>query len=101
MQQLEPPQRCGATSAATEQDPDGPPPRRSTKTSPRRPVTRRDFEIAVICALPLEADAVEALFDRRWGGDDLSHGKAPGDPNAYSAGALGRHNVVLAHMSGM
>lgn len=30
------------------------------------PRTRDEFEIAVICALPLEADAVEALFDEHY-----------------------------------
>ncbi|KAL2019581.1 hypothetical protein VTK56DRAFT_9478 [Thermocarpiscus australiensis] len=76
---------------------------------PRRPATRRDFEVAVICALPLEADAVDALFDHYWdddvdgggGGNPPPYGKAAGDPNAYSTGVIGRHNVVLAHMPGM
>jgi hypothetical protein len=31
-----------------------------------RPKSRNDFAIAVICALPLEAEAVEALFDERY-----------------------------------
>ncbi len=68
---------------------------------PRRPATCGDFEIAVICALPLEADAVNALFDRHWDDDGPPYDKASGDPNAYSTGAIGRHNVVLAHMPGM
>ena len=67
---------------------------------PRRPTARADFEIAVICALPIEADAVEALFDHHWD-DGPPYGKAAGDPNAYSPGAVGCHNVVLAHMPGM
>jgi nucleoside phosphorylase len=65
-----------------------------------RPTDRLGFETAIICALTLEADAVEALFDHHWE-DDMSYGKAPGDPNAYSIGVMGRHNVVLVHMSGM
>ncbi|RYP33057.1 hypothetical protein DL768_011108 [Monosporascus sp. mg162] len=68
---------------------------------PRRPATRFDFAIAVICALSLEADAVDALFDYHWDDDGPPYDKAPGDPNAYSTGAVGRHNVVLAHMPGM
>jgi nucleoside phosphorylase len=68
---------------------------------PQRPATRRDFEIAVICALTLEADAVDALFDHHWDDDGPPYDKAPGDPNAYSTGAIGRHNIVLAHMPGM
>ncbi|KAK4243173.1 kinesin light chain 3 [Corynascus novoguineensis] len=68
---------------------------------PQRPATRAAFEIAVICALPIEADAVDALFDHHWDDDGPPYDKAAGDPNAYSTGAIGRHNVVLAHMPGM
>ncbi|KAK4458654.1 nucleoside phosphorylase domain-containing protein [Cladorrhinum samala] len=70
---------------------------------PSRPASRDDFEIAIICALPLEVDAVEALFDRHWDDDDDSppYDKAAGDPNAYSTGVIGRHNVVLAYMPNM
>lgn len=67
----------------------------------RRPATRRDFEIAIVCALVHEADAVEALFDHYWDEDGPPYDKALGDPNAYSTGAIGRHNIVLAHMPGL
>ena len=70
-------------------------------TRPRRPATRADFQIAVFCALPIEADAVVALFDPRWDDDARPYDKAAGDPNAYSPGAIDRHNVVLVHMPGM
>ncbi|UNI16387.1 hypothetical protein JDV02_002822 [Purpureocillium takamizusanense] len=66
-----------------------------------RPTSRRGFEIAIICALALEVDAVDALFDHHWEDDGLPFDKGPGDPNAYSTGIVGRHNVVLAHMPGM
>ncbi|KAG4273757.1 hypothetical protein FPRO04_01398 [Fusarium proliferatum] len=65
-----------------------------------RPSSRGDFEIAVICALTIEANAVDALFDCHWD-DERSYGKAPGDPNAYSVGCIGSHNIVLAYMPGM
>jgi nucleoside phosphorylase len=65
------------------------------------PSHRRDFEIAIICALRSEADAVEALFDKFWEDDNYIYGKAPGDTNAYTTGVIGRHNVVLAYMPGM
>ncbi|KAH7201431.1 hypothetical protein DER44DRAFT_812204 [Fusarium oxysporum] len=68
---------------------------------PPRPNDRRGFEIAIICALPLEADAVEALFDHHWDDEDTPLDKEPGDPNAYSTGVIGRHNVVLSYMPGM
>ncbi|RKK72532.1 hypothetical protein BFJ71_g17499, partial [Fusarium oxysporum] len=68
---------------------------------PPRPNDRRGFEIAIICALPLEADAVEALFDHHWDDEDPPFDKEPGDPNAYSTGVIGRHNVVLSYMPGV
>ena len=63
------------------------------------PRDRTDFEIAIICALPLEASTVSALFDKQW--DDHNYGKAPKDSNAYSTGVIGHHNVVLVHMPNM
>jgi nucleoside phosphorylase len=69
--------------------------------SPPQPKGRNDFEIAIICALRSEADAVEALFDKFWGDDGEMYGKASGDPNAYTTGVIGIHNVVLAYMPGM
>lgn len=65
---------------------------------PPRPTSRRGFTIAILCALTFKADAVETLFDVRWDEDRPSFEKEPGDPNEYSTGAIGRHNVVLAHM---
>jgi nucleoside phosphorylase len=66
-----------------------------------QPKDRNGFEIAIICALQSEADAVEALFDEYWDEDGDGYGKALGDKNAYTTGAIGRHNVVLAHMPGI
>lgn len=34
--------------------------------SPSQPKDRADFEIAIICTLPLEASAVSVLFDKWW-----------------------------------
>jgi nucleoside phosphorylase len=70
-------------------------------TPPPPPRDRRGFEIAIICALPLEADAVIALFDKHWEDDGQSFGSAPGDPYAYTTGVIGMHNVVVAHMPNM
>ncbi|KAI7976875.1 hypothetical protein EIK77_010106 [Talaromyces pinophilus] len=65
------------------------------------PRSRDEFSIAIICALPLEADAVEALFDDHY--DDLGHvyGKHIGDANSYITGRIHNHDVVLAYMPGM
>ncbi|KAI6514979.1 hypothetical protein MCOR05_011904 [Pyricularia oryzae] len=70
---------------------------------PPRPAGRRDFEIAILCALPVEADAVLELFDEEWdkNSDGRRYDKAEADPNAYTTGVIGRHNVVLAHLGGM
>jgi len=70
-------------------------------TKPLPPSQRKSFEIAIICALRSEADAVEALFDIFWDDEGKSYGKAPGDPNAYTTGVIGTHNIVLAYMPGM
>ncbi|KAI0435292.1 hypothetical protein F5Y09DRAFT_3403 [Xylaria sp. FL1042] len=60
---------------------------------------RNEIPIAIICALPLEADAVLAVFDHHW--DIQLFGNMEGDKNAYSVGRIGCHNVVLVHMPGM
>ncbi|KAL3305280.1 phosphorylase superfamily protein [Colletotrichum asianum] len=64
-----------------------------------RPQYRDDFEIAVVCALHLESDAVSLIFDEFWGGED-GHGlgRAAGDQNSYTNGRIGDHNVVLVHL---
>ncbi|KAK5099533.1 hypothetical protein LTR70_002434 [Exophiala xenobiotica] len=66
-----------------------------------RPQSRDDFEIALICALPIERNAVEALLDEEYEVDGFSYGKAVGDPNAYATGRLGHQDVVLAYMPGI
>jgi nucleoside phosphorylase len=68
---------------------------------PRRPDSRDGFEIAIICALPIECNAVEALLDEEYETDGFSYGKAAGDSNAYTTGRLGNQHVVLAYMPGM
>ena len=64
------------------------------------PSDRNDFEVAIICALPIESDAIEATFDKRWE-TKSSYGKALGDQNIYTTGRISDHNVVLAHMPEM
>ncbi|KID85971.1 kinesin light chain [Metarhizium guizhouense ARSEF 977] len=66
-----------------------------------RPSCREDFEIAIICALPLEYNAVALLFDEFWDGDGDRFGRAASDDNAYKTGRIGKHSVVLALLPGM
>jgi nucleoside phosphorylase len=66
-----------------------------------RPEFRDGFEIAIICALPLEADAMEALFDENYDTMGQIYRKQPGDANSYTTGRIGQHNIVLCYMPGM
>ncbi|RKK79600.1 hypothetical protein BFJ71_g16159 [Fusarium oxysporum] len=68
---------------------------------PSRPEDRHGFEVAIFCALPLEADAIEALFDYYWDSNGPSFWKAAHDPNSYLTGVIGCHNVVLIRMPGI
>jgi nucleoside phosphorylase len=71
-------------------------------TQPVRPYSRDGFEIAIICALPIERDAVEALLDEDYEKDGLiSYGKEAMDSNAYITGRLGNQHIVLVYMPGM
>ncbi|KAK4044797.1 nucleoside phosphorylase domain-containing protein [Parachaetomium inaequale] len=57
---------------------------------------RDDFEVAVICALPTEYNAVSLLFDEFWDHEGDKYGRASGDSNHYTTGRVGKYNVVLA-----
>src|SRR5262245_33230939 len=65
-------------------------------SNPPQPSRREEFEIALICALQLEYDAVSLLFDEFWDEDGDRYGKATGDLNSYTTGRIGKYNVVLA-----
>ncbi|KAL7937006.1 nucleoside phosphorylase domain-containing protein [Trichoderma chlorosporum] len=64
--------------------------------SSTRPSRRDDFEIAIVCALVLEYNAVSLLFDQFWDQDGDSYGRAVGDLNTYTTGRIGKFDVVLA-----
>ncbi|KXJ85384.1 phosphorylase superfamily protein [Microdochium bolleyi] len=70
-------------------------------TGPTRPARRDDFDIAIVCALPLEFDAVCLAVDEFWDTNGDSYGRAPGDQNLYTTGRIGNHNVVLVLLPGM
>ncbi|EGY19154.1 hypothetical protein VD0002_g42 [Verticillium dahliae] len=61
-------------------------------TAPR---SRNDFEVAIVCALPLEFDAASILIDECWDEDGGRYGRAPGDQNHYVTGRVGNTNVVF------
>ncbi|KAF4971868.1 hypothetical protein FZEAL_9725 [Fusarium zealandicum] len=64
--------------------------------SSSRPSSRDDFEVAIICALPLEYDAVTYVFDEFWDENGDQYGRASKDPNTYTTGRIGNYSVVLA-----
>lgn len=66
-----------------------------------RPTSRDDFTVAIICALPLEADAAEALFDETYDRLAQFYGKQTRDMNTYINGRIGGHNIVLCYMPGI
>lgn len=70
-------------------------------TSYTRPAFRRDFQIAIICALPLEYDAAALLIDKFWDVNGKQYGRADGDKNMYRNGRVGAHNVVLMLLPSM
>ncbi|KAJ5404417.1 hypothetical protein N7509_004288 [Penicillium cosmopolitanum] len=66
-----------------------------------RPRFRRNFLIAIICALPLEYDAAVLLIDEFWDLNGNQYGRADGDRNTYRNGRIGAHNVVLMLLPAM
>lgn len=59
------------------------------------PASRDEFEIAIVCALPLEYNAVSLLFDKFWDENGDPYGRAIGDTNTYTTGHMGNFDVVL------
>ncbi|KAF6801232.1 PFS domain-containing protein (phosphorylase superfamily protein) [Colletotrichum musicola] len=95
-----PPRLYEQKSSSKKRPPDPPDLRVDSEGSPK---SRYDIRIALVCALPLEADAVRTLFDERWRIEGPMRGKmrSEGDINAYSFGVIGGHRAVLVHMPGM
>ena len=69
--------------------------------STRAQSKRNAFQIVVVCALPLEYDAVYHVFDEVWNKPSDDYGKAPGDSNIYAHGLIDGHAIVLTLLSGM
>ncbi|KAM4054939.1 hypothetical protein HRG_005756 [Hirsutella rhossiliensis] len=66
-----------------------------------QPSHRGDFDVAIICALPLEYDAACLLFDEFYDEDGDLYGRATGDLNTYTTGRIGNHSVVVALLNRM
>ncbi|KAL7905445.1 WD40-repeat-containing domain protein [Trichoderma velutinum] len=59
------------------------------------PSSRDEFEVALVCALPLEYNAISLLFDEFWDEDGDRYGRAIGDQNTYTTGRFGSFDIVL------
>lgn len=57
-----------------------------------RELSHKEYTVGWICALPLEMAAAEAMLD------DIHHNLPvrSSDPNLYTLGRLGEHNIVIA-----
>ncbi|GAQ12199.1 hypothetical protein ALT_9520 [Aspergillus lentulus] len=66
-----------------------------------RPASRDQFQVAIICALRVESEAVEAIFDEFYDENDNRLGQDPSDKNGYRNGRIGNHYVVLVYMPGI
>jgi nucleoside phosphorylase len=69
--------------------------------TPAPPRNRREFKVAITCALLSEAENVRSMFDKCWEDKGKQYGKVEGDHNIYTTGVIGKHNVILAHMPDM
>jgi nucleoside phosphorylase len=65
-------------------------------TTADAPATRNGFQIAVICALPEERDAVEKAMTRDYKDEGHNYRKVQGDDYHYTTGELGGKPIVLA-----
>jgi nucleoside phosphorylase len=54
--------------------------------------THNEYTLGWVCALPKEQTAATAMLDQRH--NDLP--KPPNDPNTYTLGSIGEHNIVIA-----
>ncbi|KAF3062881.1 hypothetical protein CFAM422_010417 [Trichoderma lentiforme] len=69
---------------------------RSATMTLMAPPDRDHFDVAIICAIPTEYNAICQIFDEFWDEDGDRYGRAAGDLNTYTTGRIGKHNVVLA-----
>lgn len=66
-----------------------------------RPKRRRDFHIAVMCALGDEYHAIEGFLDESFENDYFHYRKSERDSNSYTTGRIGEQAVVVVYIAGM
>ena len=65
-----------------------------------KPRSTNDFNVAIVCASPLEAEMVQHLFDLKWVYEEINFEQARGDRNTYRLGTIGKRHVVLVILRG-
>ncbi|KAI6376853.1 hypothetical protein MCOR31_001456 [Pyricularia oryzae] len=63
----------------------------------RDPPRNSDVQVAIFCALAVEADAIVALLDHCW---DVNDYRITEDPMSYTIGLMGERLVVVVHIPG-
>ncbi|KAH8703639.1 hypothetical protein BGW36DRAFT_89419 [Talaromyces proteolyticus] len=65
------------------------------------PTSRDEIDVAIICALPLEVDAVDALFDECYDNLEETDENELRNYNISTVGRIGRHYVALVQLPGI
>ena len=68
-----------------------------SRNLPQQPLRRHEFRIGIVCAISHEANMVNMVFDKSWEKRNIRYGQTARDLNAYTTGAIGNHNAVLAY----
>ncbi|KAL2829494.1 hypothetical protein BDW59DRAFT_36049 [Aspergillus cavernicola] len=63
--------------------------------------SRDQFEIALLCVLRSERDAIQLALDQKYETDGFSYIRGPRDRNIYTPGRLGHRYVVLVYLPEM
>lgn len=66
--------------------------KKTDHNSHRSEFTHNDYTVGWVCALPKEQTAATAVLDQR----HANLPKQPNDPNTYTLGSIGKHNIVIA-----
>jgi nucleoside phosphorylase len=64
----------------------------TTTTATIKSLSYNDYTIGWVCALPKEQTAATVMLDKR----HRPLQNPPGDPNSYTLGSIGGHNIVIA-----
>ncbi|KAH7175354.1 nucleoside phosphorylase domain-containing protein [Dactylonectria macrodidyma] len=61
--------------------------------------SRADFNVAIVCSVPIEFHALSLIIDESWDQAADSFGRSPDDINKYTTARIGNCNVVIMRPS--